>query len=328
MSIRLIEVSIPDSHVAAVVELAEDENVFLFDKDRSSPGRFLVKLVLPAKKTEHVMELLSKEFSTISGFRAVILPVDATLPMIEEKKDVEEEKKSRLGVSKEELYSRISDGAKLSWAFVTFVALSTIVAAFGLIRDNVAVVIGAMVIAPLLGPNVGLSLASALGDRKLGRSAIVTLLLGIIIALAIAVSIGALVRADFSTSQILLRTDVHFYDIILALSAGAAGVLAFTTGVSATLIGVMVAVALLPPLVTLGLLLGTGDYNLATGALLLLITNLICINLSGVIVFYIQGVRPRKWWEVEKARRASRQALVIWSILLAALVVVIYLSRR
>ena len=327
VSIRLIEVSIPESNVADVVKLAEDENVFLFDKDRSSPGRFLVKLVLPAKNTEHVMEMLSDEFSSVRGFRAVILPVDATLPMIEEKKNVEEEK-SRLGVSKEELHSRISDGARLSWTFVTFVALSSIVAAFGLIRDNISVVIGAMVIAPLLGPNVGLSLASALGDRKLGRSAIVTLLLGIFIALAIAVTIGALVRTELSTSQILLRTDVHFYDVILALSAGAAGVLAFTSGVSATLIGVMVAVALLPPLVTLGLMLGTGDYGLATGALLLLITNLICINLAGVLVFYVQGVRPRKWWEVEKARRASLRALVIWSILLAALVMVIYLSRR
>jgi len=328
MSLRLVEISIPESHLTEVIELAEDENVFLFDKDSSSPGRFLVKLVLPTKATEKLMERLSKEFSPVEGFRAVILPVDVTLPMIEEKKDEEDEKKSRLGVSKEELHARISDGARLSWVFITFVVLSTIVAAFGLIRDNIAVVIGAMVIAPLLGPNVGLSLASALGDRKLGRSAIVTLLLGMLVALVVAISIGAVVRPGLSTSQILLRTDVHFYDIILALSAGAAGVLAFTSGIAATLIGVMVAVALLPPLVTLGLLLGTGDYMLAAGALLLLITNLICINLAGVTVFYIQGVSPRNWWEVDKARRASRRALMIWSVLLIALVIVIFLSRR
>jgi len=338
MSLRLVEISIPESHLAAVIGLAEDENVFLFDKDSSSPGRYLVKLVLPTKGTEKLMERLSKEFSSVEGFRAVIVPVDATLPMIEEKKNgeaggegenqKEDEKRSRLGVSKEELHSMISDRAKLSWVFITFVGLSTIVAAFGLIRDNIAVVIGAMVIAPLLGPNVGLSLASALGDRKLGRSALVTLLLGMLIALIISFGIGAAIRPDPGISQILMRTDVHFYDIILALSAGAAGVLAFTSGVSSTLIGVMVAVALLPPLVTLGLLLGSGDYRLAAGALLLLITNLICINLAGVTVFYIQGVRPRNWWEVDKARRASRRALAIWSVLLIVLVAVIYLSRR
>ena len=97
MSIRLIEISIPESHLASVVALAEDENVFLFDKDSSSPGRYLVKLVLPAKSTEQVMERLSKEFSAVSGFRAVILPVDATLPMIEEKKNGVQEKRKGVG---------------------------------------------------------------------------------------------------------------------------------------------------------------------------------------------------------------------------------------
>jgi uncharacterized hydrophobic protein (TIGR00341 family) len=339
MSLRLVEISIPEDRLEAVVELAADENVFLFDKDSSSPGRYLVKLVLHTEDTEGLMERLSRRFSSVEGFRAVILPVDATLPMIEEKKSGVAENetdpgngeggnRSRLGVSKEELHSSISDRAKFSWVFITFVGLSTIVAAFGLIRDNIAVVIGAMVIAPLLGPNVGLSLASALGDRKLGRSALVTLLLGMLLALAISFGIGTAIRPDPGTSQILMRTDVHFYDMILALSAGAAGVLAFTSGVSSTLIGVMVAVALLPPLVTLGLMLGSGDYRLASGALLLLITNLICINLAGVAVFYMQGVRPRKWWEIDKARRASRRALAVWSILLAVLVVVIYLSHR
>jgi uncharacterized hydrophobic protein (TIGR00341 family) len=331
MSLKLIEISIPDSHLESVLALAEDEDVFLFDSDRSSPGRHLVKLVLPAESTETLMDEISKKFSSIEGFRAVILPADATLPMLEEKKEGEaaaaREKHSKLGVSKEELHTSISDGAKLTWIYVTFVALSAVVAAFGLIRDNIAVVIGAMVIAPLLGPNVGLSLSTALGDRKMGLSALRTLLVGIIVALAISVAIGATLAKDMRTAQMLIRTDVHFYDIILALAAGAAGVLAFTTGVSTTLIGVMVAVALLPPLVTLGLLLGTGDYRLAAGALLLIITNLICINLAGVTVFYLQGVRPRNWWEVEKARRASRRALMVWSILLAALVVIIYLTR-
>jgi uncharacterized hydrophobic protein (TIGR00341 family) len=284
------------------------------------------------------MDEISRKFSPIEGFRAVILPADATLPMLEKEQDQQQEelpvengKHSRLWVSKEELHTRISDGAKLTGIYIAFVALSTIVAGFGLIRDNIAVIIGAMVIAPLLGPNVGLSLATALGDRKMGRSALRTLLVGVLVALVISIGLGALgvfVGQDLETSQVLLRTDVHFYDIILALAAGAAGVLAFTSGLSATLIGVMVAVALLPPLVALGILIGSGDFGLAAKALLLLLTNLICINLAGVTVFYIQGVRPREWWEVEKARRASRNALIGWTVMLVALVLVIYLARR
>jgi uncharacterized hydrophobic protein (TIGR00341 family) len=338
VSLRLVEISVTEDHLESVIELAKDENVFLFDKDSSSPGRYLVKLVLPSEMTDSLMDRLSKDFSSVDGFRAVIIPVDATLPMIEVVEpggeaeaadaDGKKEKPSRLGVSKEELQTRISDGAKMSWVYLTFVTLSTIVAALGLVRDNSAVVIGAMVIAPLLGPNVGLSLASAMGDKKLGRSAMGTLLTGIMIALVVSFVIGAVLRIDPRTQQVLLRTDVHFYDIALALAAGAAGVLAYTSGVAATLIGVMVAVALLPPLVSVGLLLGSGDYLLALEAFLLLVTNLICINLAGVAVFYMQGVRPRKWWEAEKAKKASGLAIIIWSILLVVLVIVIYLSRR
>jgi uncharacterized membrane protein len=88
----------------------------------------------------------------------------------------------------------------------------------------------------------------------------------------------------------------------------------------------MVAVALLPPLVTLGMLLGAGYWHQAFGAFLLLATNLICINLSGVTTFLIQGVGPLSWWETGKAKRATRNAILIWTSLLALLVLFIVLS--
>ena len=122
-----------------------------------------------------------------------------------------------------------------------------------------------------------------------------------------------------------MRTQANFSDIILALASGCAGVLAFTTGLSSAVIGVMVAVALLPPLTVCGLLLGTGQIKEAIGALLLFITNIICINLAGVITFLFQGVSPRAWWEADKAKISTRKALAIWSIILAVLVVTILL---
>ena len=91
MSLKMVEVSIPDTHLEAVLALAEDEDVFLFDSDSSSPGRHLVKLVLPAESTDTLMDELAKKFSSIDGFRAVILPADATLPMLEEEKEEEPE---------------------------------------------------------------------------------------------------------------------------------------------------------------------------------------------------------------------------------------------
>ena len=131
MSLKLVEISIPESHLEAVLALAEDEKVFLFDKDSSSPGRYLVKLVLPAESTEILMEKISRKFSSIEGFRAVILPADATLPMLEEdepeKKPDEVEKHSRLGVSKEELQTRVSDGSRLTWISLAISSSSRVV---------------------------------------------------------------------------------------------------------------------------------------------------------------------------------------------------------
>jgi uncharacterized membrane protein len=106
-----------------------------------------------------------------------------------------------------------------------------------------------------------------------------------------------------------------------------AAALSITTGAPAVLIGVMVAVALMPPLATFGLLLGSGNVNLAIGALELVAVNMICINLAGVVTFLVQGVRPLNWWEASKAKKATRYAIIIWVsllIILSALLTVVH----
>jgi len=128
--------------------------------------------------------------------------------------------------------------------------------------------------------------------------------------------------------EIATRTQIGLSYFFLALASGCAGVLAFTTGVSSALIGVMVAVALLPPLTVFGLLLGSGHVSEAFGALLLFCVNIICINLAGVITFLSQGVSPRVWWQAEKARKAARLSVLLWSmssfLLLLILVIIKY----
>ena len=96
--------------------------------------------------------------------------------------------------------------------------------------------------------------------------------------------------------------------------------------INAYLVGVIIAVALLPPLASFGLLLGAGFFTSALGSLLLLITNLICVNLAGVITFLAQGIKPTSWWE--KAKRATRRAILFWTLLLIALITVIIISQR
>jgi uncharacterized hydrophobic protein (TIGR00341 family) len=206
--------------------------------------------------------------------------------------------------------------------------LSTVVGAVGLRHNSVAIIIGAMVIAPLLGPNMALALGTALGDLTLLRRAILTAMAGIGTAMALSVIIGVLMRVDPALSEMASRTRVGLGDIVVALASGSAGALAFTTGVSATLIGVMVAVALLPPLVTSGLLLGGGHPALATGAFSLFLVNLICVNLAGVTTFLVQGIKPTSWWEKDRAVKATRIAIGLSLTLLAVLVGMILLVRK
>jgi uncharacterized membrane protein len=132
------------------------------------------------------------------------------------------------------------------------------------------------------------------------------------------------VHVDPTLSEVASRMRVGLGDIAVALASGCAGALAFTTGISATLIGVMVAVALLPPLVTFGLLLGGGKPELLS----LFLMNLICVNLAGVATFLVQGIRPASWWEKDRAVKATRIAIVLWMALLAALIGLVLLLRK
>lgn len=136
---------------------------------------------------------------------------------------------------------------------------------------------------------------------------------------------GYFFEVDTSIPEISSHTQAGLSDILLALASGAAGVLAFTTGAPAVVIGVMVAVALLPPLTASGLLLGSGEYEKAFSAFLLFMTNIICINLAGVATFLFQGVSPRTWWEAKRAKKATRKTMAIWIATLGFLVVVILL---
>ena len=293
----------------------------------------LVRILLEAEQSEAVLDLLEKRYAGGEGSRVVILPVEATLPRAEpeppatpEQPPSEEKPPER--ISREELYEDIKNGALCSRVYLAMVVLSTVVATIGLYYNSVAIIIGAMVIAPLLEPNVALALGTTLGDLSLLRRALLTALAGIATTMALSVIIGVLLQVNPASPEVASRTGVGLGDIAVALASGCAGALAFTTGVSATLIGVMVAVALLPPLVTFGLLLGGGHPVPAMGALSLFLMNLICVNLAGVTTFLVQGIRPATWWEKDRAVKATRIAIGLWAALLAGLVGMILLLRK
>lgn len=333
MALRLVEMVLAEKDGAEVRELLNEHKVLEHRQVRLPDEQVLVRILLDAEQSEAVLDALTERSTGGSGNRVVVLPVEATLPRAEpEPADAAEpaaaKEKAPERIGREELYEDIKNAARCSRVYLAMVALSTIVAAVGLYYNSVAIIIGAMVIAPLLGPNMALSLGTTLGDVSLLRRALLTAMAGIALAMVLSVTIGMPLHVNPATPEVASRNAVGLGDMAVALASGCAGALAFTTGVSTTLIGVMVAVALLPPLVTSGLLLGGGHSASAMGALSLFFMNLICVNLAAVVTFLIQGIRPATWWEKDRATKATRIALGLWVVLLAALGGMVVLLRR
>ncbi len=335
MALRYLQVFIPEDERADVDAILEDKELIGTWRDDADDNRIVLHLVLPAEETEVIMDRFGEEYAGSQGFRMVLLPVEAVMPRPAEQdaeessngSSEEEEAKKAGRVSREELYGDVSDSVVLNRAFFAMSVLSAIVAAVGLIRDDVPVIIGAMVIAPLLGPNVGMSLAATLGDLELLRRALTANLVGLSGVIAISILAGFVLTIDPSVHAIISRTNLDFGDLVLGLAAGSAGTFAYTRGLSGAVIGVMVAVALVPPLVVCGMLLGAGYFSLAFGAASLVLANVVCINLAGVATFLAQGVRPRSWYEGERAKKATWIAVALWSIMLVILFVVAYLTN-
>lgn len=200
-----------------------------------------------------------------------------------------------------ELKVSMRKSAAIHADFVTMMTLSTVIAAFGLLLNSPAVIIGAMLVAPLMAAIIGVALASVYGDTALLATSARTALVGVLLSISISWLIGLLVPNAATTSEILSRTHPNLLDLVVALAAGAAGAYALCRKeVASSLAGVAIAVALVPPLASVGILLSLGEFSLAAGAALLFITNLIAIAAAGTLVFLLLGFAPP---EIHKKRR-------------------------
>ena len=288
-------------------------------------GMQIMRLIVADDKVQNALDKLQHILGAQPYAKIIVLPVEVALPRPEVEKEKEEKKAP---ATREALYNEIEKSAQLNKNYILLVALSTSVAAIGLIENNGAVVVGARVIAPLLGPNLAFALGTALGDVDLMKKSGLTVALGIFLAIALALAIGLLWPFKISSPELMARTDVGFDSILLALASGAAASISLTTGLPSVLVGVMVAVALLPPAATFGIMLGKGNIDLAIGAGLLLAINVVCVNLSSKIVFLFKGVRPRTWLEKAQARRSMFVFVLMWLVTLIILVVSIYARQE
>lgn len=192
-----------------------------------------------------------------------------------------------------EVYRAIHRGSRPDVDFFIMIGLSTVIATYGLFQNSSAVIIGAMLVAPLFSPLIALSLSIAQGNIRLFRLAVEANLKGVALAVGLALFLGLITPTTFVTPEIVARTHPSVQDLIVALASGAAGAYAMARkDVATALPGVAIAAALVPPLSVIGIGLAYGDLEIASGSSLLFTTNLVAIVLAGSLVFLLLGFRP------------------------------------
>ncbi|MDN5664753.1 MAG: TIGR00341 family protein [Psychrobacter sp.] len=232
--------------------------------------------------------------------------VPATDDSDQQEDEIKEEKEAKLESYKQfaaeqfsnqkvdypEVRVKIEANALPSRMYFIMNILSAIIASYGLVTNSAAVVIGAMLVAMMLGPITGVALAIIDHRMPLLRKSLITVLLGITLVLIVGFIVGWLHKDQPLTAEILSRTQPTSMDLMIALAGGTAGAYAMVSPhLSVAVVGVAVATALVPPLAASGILFANGEMQLGFGALLLAVTNIIAIQFTNALVLWVLGFR-------------------------------------
>lgn len=207
--------------------------------------------------------------------------------------------------------------SQLNVPYIVLIISSCVIATFGLLANSAAVIIGAMVIAPLMLPIRGLALAALIGELKMFREAATALIVGTLMAIGISWMLGMIVGLEAYGSEIMARSQPNLLDLGIAVAAGAVSAYAMAEPrVSNTLAGTAIAVALMPPVCTIGLGIAQWNTSLSGGATLLYLTNLLGITLACMLVFVLVGYIP-----LHQSRRPLSIAAALTALLMIPLAI-------
>lgn len=219
-----------------------------------------------------------------------------------------------------EIYQDAAEGKNFDIVYFAMLVLACLIALLGLLLNSPAVVIGAMLISPLMGPILACGLALTTADWQIGKKAARNVALSVFEAVLIATIAIRLSPLREATPEILARTNPNLMDLLIAFFSGTAGTVALSSRKAAMTIlpGVAIATAVVPPLATIGYGIGTLQWSLASGALMLFLTNFAAIVLSAGLVFLAVGVRPQKI-NADRQKFLSRHRIAIAALILTGL---------
>jgi uncharacterized hydrophobic protein (TIGR00271 family) len=215
----------------------------------------------------------------------------------------------------EQLKTELLEESTLNPIYIILIVGSCVIATLGLLSNSAAVIIGAMIVAPLILPIRGLAFGALEGDLMLFRQGLISVAMGTLLAVILAWFLSSLAGISTFGNEILARSKPTLLDLGIAIAAGSiSGYAKVQPKISGSLAGTAIAVALMPPICVIGLGLAHGNGLLSLGALLLYLTNLLGITLSCMVAFLLTGYTP-----FTQARRALTLAAILTSVLLIPL---------
>lgn len=215
----------------------------------------------------------------------------------------------------EEMQLGLLEESTLDINYLVLTVGSCAIATFGLLSNSAAVIIGAMIVAPLMLPIRGLAFAALAGNVVFVRTSVTAIVMGALVAVVLAWLIGSLVGLPQFGSEVLARSEPTLLDLGIAIAAGGiSGYAKVEPKISSSLAGTAIAVALVIPLCVIGLGLSQANWSLSLGATLLYLTNLLGITLSCMLVFLITGCTS-----LRRGRKALRWTIIFTSLLLIPL---------
>lgn len=323
--------TVPTGKREAVLDALDDEGIDYVVSDETSGREYtaVVHFPIPTEGVEDALGALRSAGLSEDAYTVVLSAetvVSRHFDELQERYAEDEENGDQ--IAREELVARAEDLAPSRRTYVVMTLVSTIIATAGLLLDSPATVVGSMVIAPLLGPAMAASVGTVVDDDELFRRGVRLQLLGVLLAVVGAAAFAFFVKYTnvvppgldvLSLSEVSERLRPDFLSLVVALGAGVAGVYSLMTGVSAALVGVAIAVALIPPAASVGIGVAWGVPTLAVGSSVLVLVNVLSINLAALVVLWYSGYRPQRFFEVGEARSALLKRGAVLAVAIAVL---------
>ena len=330
---RLVQVTIPAGKREAVLGELDDEGIDYVLTEETSGREFtgVVHFPLPTGAVEPVLDRL-RETGIDDDAYTIVLDAETVVSrrFDELEKRYEENGESENRIAREEIHSRAQELAPNVGPFLVMTVVSALVATAGLLLNDAAIIVGSMVIAPLIGPAMATSVGTVVDDHEMFRRGVKLQTIGLVVAVIAATLFAAFIRATnlappgtdvLSIQQVSIRTSPGLLALVVALGAGVAGGVSLATGVSAALVGVMIAAALVPPLGVIGIGIAWGLPSPVLSATVIVLINTLSINLSALVVLWYMGYRPDHWFQADAAQNATRKrvgTLVVAVLVLSA----------